>query len=146
MQSEGAVPEGARLLAAVARLNRWATRHAELAIPPAQARLLSLIDELGPARIGELANADHCSQPTMTTQVQRLEAAGWASRSADSTDARVALIELTDEGRTQLEQLRVARAQALAPEVSRLSEQERDALRSATEIILRIVHPSGADQ
>ena len=146
MHSEGAVPEGARLLAAVARLNRWATRHAELAIPPAQARLLSLIDELGPARIGELANADHCSQPTMTTQVQRLEAAGWASRSADTSDARVALISLTDEGREQLEQLRASRAEALAPEVARLSEQERDALRSATEIILRIVHPGGPDQ
>lgn len=146
MHSEGAVPEGARLLAAVARLNRWATRHAELAIPPAQARLLSLIDELGPARIGELANADHCSQPTMTTQVQRLEAAGWASRSTDPSDARVALIQLTDGGRTELEQLRASRAQALAPEVARLTDQEREALRSATEIILRIVHPSGDDK
>lgn len=146
MQPSAAVPEGARLLAAVARLNRWATRHAELEIPPAQARLLSLIDELGPARIGELANADHCSQPTMTTQVQRLEAAGWASRSTDSHDARVALIALTDEGRAQLEKLRASRAAAIAPEVARLSEQEREALRSATEIILRIVHPADGDQ
>lgn len=146
MESEGVNLEGARLLAAVARLNRWATRHAELAIPPAQARLLSLIDELGPARIGELANADHCSQPTMTTQVQRLEAAGWATRSADSHDARVALIALTNEGRARLEQLRAARAAALAPEVARLGDAEREALRSATEIILRIVHPGGGDQ
>ena len=138
--------EGARLLSAVARLNRWATRHAELPIPPAQGRLLSLIDELGPARIGELANADHCSQPTMTTQVQRLEAAGWASRSTDSHDARVALIDLTDEGRAKLEKLRASRAAALAPELARLSEQERQALRSATEIILRIVHPGDDDQ
>lgn len=138
--------EGARLLSAVARLNRWATRHAELRIPPAQGRLLSLIDELGPTRIGELAHADHCSQPTMTTQVQRLEAAGWATRSADSHDARVALIDLTGEGRAQLEQLRASRAAALAPELARLSDQERQALRSATEIILRIVHPSDDDQ
>lgn len=146
MHAEDVDLEGARLLAAVARLNRWATRHAELPIPPAQARLLSLIDELGPARIGELAHADHCSQPTMTTQVQRLEAAGWATRSADSHDARVALIELTGDGRSQLEQLRASRARALAPELARLSEEERAALRSATEIILRVVHPADAEQ
>ncbi|MFC6704817.1 MarR family winged helix-turn-helix transcriptional regulator [Flexivirga alba] len=138
--------EGARLLSAVARLNRWATRHAELRIPPAQGRLLSLIDELGATRIGELAHADHCSQPTMTTQVQRLEAAGWATRSTDAHDARVALISLTEEGRNQLQLLRAARAHALAPELARLSDQERDALRSATEIILRVVHPRDDDQ
>ncbi len=138
--------EGARLLAAVARLNRWATRHAELRIPPAQGRLLSLIDELGPARIGELANADHCSQPTMTTQVQRLEAAGWATRSTDDSDARVALIDLTDAGREQLRLLRASRAEALAPALTQLSEPEREALRSATEIILGIVHPGDDDR
>lgn len=146
MHPDSANPEGARLLNAAARLNRWATRHAEVRIPPAQARLLSLIDELGPARIGELANADHCSQPTMTTQVQRLEAAGWASRSADSHDARVALIELTDAGRSELERLRASRAAVIAPVVARLSEDERRALRSATDIMLRIVHPGGDDQ
>ncbi|RNI19034.1 MarR family winged helix-turn-helix transcriptional regulator [Flexivirga caeni] len=141
MKPDTADQEGVRLLAAVARLNRWATRHAELAIPPAQARLLSLIDEIGPARIGELAHADHCSQPTMTTQVQRLEAAGWATRSADTSDARVALIALSDDGRDMLRRLRVARASALAPELARLAEDERAALRKATEIILRVVHP-----
>jgi|SRR5579875_1071272 len=146
MVSEDVDLEGARLLAAVARLNRWATRHAELRIPPAQGRLLSLIDQIGPARIGALAHADHCSQPTMTTQVQRLEAAGWATRSADDSDARVALIQLTDEGREQLERLRAARAAALAPELARLSAEERAALRSATEIILRVVHPDDRDQ
>jgi DNA-binding MarR family transcriptional regulator len=144
MQSPDVDLEGARLLAAVARLNRWATRHAELTIPPAQARLLSLIDELGPARIGELATADHCSQPTMTTQVQRLEAAGWVSRATDNHDARVALIELTSAGRRQLESLRTSRAQALAPALAMLTDQDRDALRRATEVVLRVVQTETA--
>ena len=72
-----------------------------------------------------------------TREVERL----LQQHSAGST-----VIELTVEGREQLERLRASRAEALAPEVARLSEQERDALRSATEIILRIVHPGGADQ
>lgn len=133
---------GSRLLSAVARLNRWATRHAELRIPHAQARLLALIDEVGPARIGELAVADHCSQPTMTTQVQRIEAAGWAIRSSDSKDARVAMIDLTAAGRAELRDLRAARARTLAPQLDKLTDDEIQALESATEIILRLVSDS----
>jgi hypothetical protein len=56
-------PIGAELLRVIARINRWATRQADVRIPPAQGRLLAQIDELGPARIGDLARADHCSQP-----------------------------------------------------------------------------------
>ncbi|TWE10448.1 MarR family winged helix-turn-helix transcriptional regulator [Rudaeicoccus suwonensis] len=133
---------GSRLLSAVARLNRWATRHAELRIPHAQARLLALIDQVGPARIGELAVADHCSQPTMTTQVQRIEAAGWAFRTSDSKDARVAMIDLTPAGRAELQELRIARARTLAPQLDKLTDDERHALESATEIILRLVSDS----
>ena len=60
----------------VARLNRLATQRAGLEVPYAQVRLLAQVEEQGPARISALAAADHCSQPTMTTQVQRLEAEG----------------------------------------------------------------------
>ena len=51
----------------------------------AQARLLSTIEDQGDARISDLAALDHCSQPTMTTQVRRLEDAGWCH--APSTPA-----------------------------------------------------------
>jgi thioredoxin-like negative regulator of GroEL len=43
-------PLGNELLRAAARLTRWATRHASFDVPFAQARLLALLDELGPAR------------------------------------------------------------------------------------------------
>ncbi len=130
---------GAKLLQAVTRLNRWATRHADFDTPPAQARLLSLIEEIGPARIGDLASADHCSQPTMTTQVQRVEAAGWVERTADPGDARVALIDITQSGKVVLEQVRVARRAALAPVINSLTESEKASLESATELLERIV-------
>ena len=67
---------GADLLSVVSRLNRLATQRVALPIPGAQARLLSTIEDLEVARISELAAVDHCSQPTMTTQVRRLEDAG----------------------------------------------------------------------
>lgn len=130
---------GAKLLLAVTRLNRWATRHADFDTPPAQARLLSLIEEIGPARIGDLAAADHCSQPTMTTQVQRVEAAGWVRRRSDPNDARVALIDVTPAGRTVLNKVRAARRATLAPVFETLTDAERKSVAQATALIERII-------
>lgn len=134
-----AAETGSRLLSAVARLNRWATRQAVFDTPPAQARLLALISEVGPARIGELAVADHSSQPTMTIQVQRLEAAGFVQRRSDPSDARVALIEITPAGSAALEEVRRARRVALAPALDELSDDELAAIEKTIDAINRMV-------
>ncbi len=133
---------GARLLSAVSRLNRWATRHADLQIPPAQARLLSLIDSVGPARIGELAEADHCSQPTMTTQVQRIENAGWATRQADPADRRASVITLTESGREVLGEVRAARHAAVADVLATLTPEQTEAVAKAVTVIEKFVERS----
>lgn len=130
---------GERLLLAVTRLNRWATRRADLEIPPAQARLLALVMEIGPARIGDLAHADQCSQPTMTTQVQRVEGCGWVRRSPDPSDARASLVEITDEGRMVIARVRAARSVALQPALRRLSEHDEQVLDQAILIMQRVV-------
>lgn len=140
--SSRAADTGSRLLSAVARLNRWATRQAEFDTPPAQARLLALIHDMGPARIGELAVADHSSQPTMTIQVQRLEAAGFVQRRSDPSDARVALIEITPSGSAALEEVRRARRVALAPALAELSADELEAVDKTIDAINRMVSTS----
>ena len=96
---------GDHLLLIVARLNRWATRRAQLPAPAAQLRLLSLMNDLGPSRIGDLAVADNSSQPTMTTQVQRLEADGLVTRTPDSDDRRSVIVEITPAGRAAWERV-----------------------------------------
>ena len=53
------------------------------------------IEDQGEARISDLAALDHCSQPTMTTQVRRLEDAGLVTRTIDPDDARAVLIRIT---------------------------------------------------
>ena len=103
------------LLRAAARLSRWASRHADLGLPWAQARVLALVDELGPARITTLAAADDTSQPTMTTQVQRLEADGLVTRTPDPADGRASLVSLSPAGLAALTAARRARASALEP-------------------------------
>ncbi len=103
-----AASPGAELLDRIVRLNRWVTRHTAWTLPLAQARVLSLIDELETARIGDLARAERCTQPTMTTQVHRLEAQGLVSRAPDPDDARAARISLTARGRHALAEIRQA--------------------------------------
>lgn len=130
---------GTDLLRAAAALTRWASRHASLDLPLAQARLLSLVQELGPVRIGELAAADHCSQPTMSTQVQRLETEGWLQRSVDPDDSRASLISLTSSGQRTLDRAREARRAVVEPILQNLDATDRARLRDAVDVIERIL-------
>lgn len=130
---------GGDLLAVVARLNRLANQRTKLPLPWAQARLLSTIEDQGEARISDLAYLDHCSQPTMTTQVRRLEDAGMVSRTADPGDARAVLIRITDKGRRTLTQARVDRGAAINPRLARLTPEDRQTLAAAVDVIRRIL-------
>lgn len=130
---------GADLLGIVARLNRLATQRTRLPLPWAQARLLSTIEDRGEARISDLADLDHCSQPTMTTQVRRLEEAGLVTRAVDPVDARAVLIRITDAGRHVLTQARVDRAAVIDPLLEQLTAVERDTLVSAVDVMRRML-------
>lgn len=135
---------GAELLAVVARLHRWATRRADLPVSPARGRLLALVDELAPSRIGDLARADHCSQPTMTTQLQRLAELGLVSRVADPSDARAVLIDITPAGRDLLARLREARAETVRPLLAGLSSADRTRLRTAVGVLAGVLDRDAA--
>ncbi|WP_099039401.1 MarR family winged helix-turn-helix transcriptional regulator [Mycobacterium neglectum] len=126
---------GADLLSVVARINRLATQRARLPLPFAQARLLSTIEDQGPTRISDLAALDHCSQPTMTTQVRRLEDGGYVSRTVDPGDARAVLIEITAKGTETLRQVRVDRGAAIDPYLERLDATDRHALGEAVRVL-----------
>ena len=128
------------LLRSAARLSRWASRLAAFDVSYAQARLLALLDELGPARVSVLAEADHCSQPTMSTALQRLEAQGWAQRVPDPADARASLLSLTPAGRDALGKIRRARAAVLSPTLTTLDESEVARLRDAVVALDDLLH------
>ena len=130
---------GADLLAVVARLNRLATQRIQMPLPAAQARLLATIEAHGEARIGDLAAVDHCSQPTMTTQVRRLEDAGLVSRTVDPGDARAVRIRITADGRRTLTAVRADRAAAIAPQLAQLGPEDREVLADAVEVLRRLV-------
>lgn len=134
---------GAELLSAVARVNRWATSLAEFPISSAQARLLALVDAIGPARISDLAKADHCTQPTMTFQMQRLEESGWVTREADPADARAVLITLSRQGANLLRNVRLARVRSVAPALAALDDDQVARLREAVSTLEELLVVAG---
>lgn len=125
----------ADLLAAVARINRLATQRVRMTLPYAQARLLSAIEDQAAARISDLAALDHCSQPTMTTQVRRLEDAGLVSRTPDPADARAVLISITPKGVATLARVRADRGAVIDPYLERLDDGDRETLANAVRIM-----------
>ncbi|MEE6176854.1 MarR family transcriptional regulator [Mycobacterium sp. 050134] len=130
---------GADLLAVVARVNRLATQRIQMPLPAAQARLLATIEVQGEARIGDLAALDHCSQPTMTTQVRRLEDAGLVTRMVDPCDARAVRIRITPEGKRTINAVRADRAAAIAPQLAQLEPADREVLTEAVQVLRRLL-------
>ena len=135
---------GADLLAVVARLNRLASQRARIPLPFAQGRLLSTIEDQGAARISDLAALDHCSQPTMTMQVRRLEDAGLVSRTVDPDDARAVLIRITPKGVDMLRQVRVDRGAAIDPYLEQLDAADRQTLDDAVRVMRRLLKDAAA--
>jgi DNA-binding MarR family transcriptional regulator len=135
---------GADLLAAVARLNRLASQRARIPLPSAQGRLLSTIEDQGAARISDLATLDHCSQPTMTMQVRRLEDAGLVSRTVDPDDARAVLIRITPEGVDMLRRVRVDRGAAIDPYLERLNDADRQTLDDSVRVMRKLLEDAVA--
>jgi len=129
----------ADLLSVVARLNRLATQRVKMDLPYAQARLLSTIEDQGAARISDLAAFDHCSQPTMTTQVRRLEEAALVSRVTDPADARAVLISITAKGREVLARVRADRSAVVDPYLERLDTADRQSLTEAVRVMRAIL-------
>ncbi len=133
---------GEDLLSVVARLNRMATQRIQMPLPAAQARLLATIENYGEARICDLAAVDHCSQPTMTTQVRRLEEAGLVTRTVDPGDGRAVRIRITPQGTRTLSQVRADRAAAIEPQLARLRVADRQVLSDAVTVLRRLLDES----
>jgi len=130
---------GPDLLAVVARLYRFTTQRAQIAVPPAQARMLATIEAHQESRICELAAIDHCSQPTMTSQVQRFEEAGLVTRTLDPGDARAVRIRITAKGLRTLHEARADRSAAIGPQLALLDPADRQVLANAVEVLRRLL-------
>jgi DNA-binding MarR family transcriptional regulator len=129
---------GVDVVVASARLTRMASRDVS-ALPHAAMRLLGRLDELGPTRISDLAKADRCSQPTMSTLVQRQEEQGWVRREPDPADSRASLISLTEAGLTELQRARQEAGAAVAARLRQLPDADLETLGASVAIMHKIL-------
>ena len=122
-----------------ARLVREVRRnHRETA--PASLRVMSLVDELGPSTVSALAEADRCSQPTMTGLVNGLAERGWLERRARPDDARSSLVSMTEQGRAALDDVRRRNAALVAERIT-ASGHTREELATAVALLADVLDP-----
>ncbi len=126
-----------------ARLVREVRRH-NSAIPAAGTRLLSLLDELGPSTVSALAQADRCTQPTMSGLVNGLAGKGWVERVPHPGDARSTLVRLTPEGHQTLSEVRQRNAGLVAERLARAGRSEPE-LATAVAVLSDALSPAGPD-
>lgn len=120
-----------QLLRLTRRLHRIHKRHLEpVGITPAQSRLLRTVAHFGdaPPRMADLAARLEVVPRAVTTLVDGLEAAGRVRRVPDPSNRRVIRIELTDQGRATLRELRSARRAAAEDILAPLTVAQREVL------------------
>ncbi|TDB71249.1 MarR family transcriptional regulator [Micromonospora sp. KC723] len=86
----------------------------------------------------ELADVERVQPPTMTKIVAKLEERGLVRRTPHPTDRRQVILAATEGGRAVLEQFERARNEWLAERLAALTEDERDTLRRAAEILQQL--------
>lgn len=130
---------GEDLITTSARIVRWVPKSTEYTLSLAAARILARLSDGGPTRISDLAQAERCSQPTITNHVKRLEAAELVTRRVDPRDARAWMIELSPKGQQQLRDMRHSLGTSVEPYLARMSRRDLKALRDGVEAMRRLM-------
>lgn len=132
------LPLSSDLVIQAARLVRASRRHIH-STPPAGVRVLSLLDEHGPAGVGRLAELDRTRQPTMSGTVATLVARGWVTKEPDPSDARATLVTSTEAGREALGVVRRRNAEAVAAAVTAHPNLTTEDLATAVRVLREVL-------
>lgn len=129
-----------QLMIAVEQLVRHVRQSATAGgLSTAASSALARLGREGPLRLTDLARAEGVSQPGTTQLVGRLERAGLVARTADSTDGRGVLVEITATGLDVFRQRRAERADALRELIEELTGPEQQAVRIALPALARAI-------
>ncbi|HEY8588876.1 MAG TPA: MarR family transcriptional regulator [Naasia sp.] len=123
------------LISSAHRVTRIAAQTTGDQTSPAVWRTLAILQNDGPMRLGELAQASRVAQPTMTKLVQNLASEDLVRRIADVEDARAWLIATTAKGERALQEWKVRLADAAAPFFAGLSDEEWRSLAAAAAVV-----------
>jgi DNA-binding MarR family transcriptional regulator len=107
-------------------------------LTPARLSALSVVVFGGPLTIGQLAEAEQVSAPTMTRLAGALEQQGLVRRVADREDGRLVWLEATSRGTRLMHAGRRRRVAALTRELERLEPQQLALLNDAAELLAEV--------
>lgn len=124
-----------RILIAVHALARIAATETGSTTPQAQWRTLSLLQDRGPMRLGELAAASRVSQPGMTRLIGHMAEAGLVERTPDPEDSRAVLVTPTDAGLAELVEWRARLTAVLTPRFDDIDDDQWQAIRTAADLL-----------
>ena len=135
----GATQLAIQLRDAITRVNRRLRQTrpiGELTI--AQISALQSLDAAGALTPRELAEAERVQPPTMTRIVARLEERSLVQRTPHPTDGRQVILAPSPLGRELLVEYQRVRDEWLANRIAGLTDADREALRRAAEILVRL--------
>ena len=124
--------------AAIHLLRRLRKEDEAIGLTAARTSALSVVVFGGPVTIGQLAQAEQVSPPTMTRMLVGMERDGLLKRERDRDDGRVIWIRATPKGARILQEGRRRRVEALAAELAVLSAGELELLLKAAETMGRV--------
>ncbi|HEY2701011.1 MAG TPA: MarR family transcriptional regulator [Pseudonocardiaceae bacterium] len=128
-----------RLRLAVVRLNRkLRAQRTNSTVTLTQLAALSTVYKCGPLTPGELAAKEGVQPPSMTRVIAALEEMGYVTRQPHPTDGRQAIVAISAAGRTFHNEQIMAKEAWLDRRLAELTQDERELLDKAAEIIDRM--------
>lgn len=124
----------------VMRIVAAEVRHTKHSVNPAHLGLLVMLSHC-PSSLGELAERQGVSLPTMSKSVSTLAERGWVTRVQSQSDRRVMIVELTPLGTQVLAEVRTCTEQRVAALLVSLTPAELDRVADGIEV-LKSVLPS----
>jgi DNA-binding MarR family transcriptional regulator len=116
---------------AIARIYRQLRQDNTEGLTLTQLSALVRVEENEPVRPGQLATIEGISPSTLTRLIASLEDGGLIERLTDPSDGRVSHLQMTDDGRAALEQIRSRRTALLQSRLAKLTVEDRDRLLAA---------------
>jgi DNA-binding MarR family transcriptional regulator len=133
-------PAASQLRIATFRLaRRMRTQRAVDSMSDGQFAVLAALRVHGAHTLGELAERERVSAPSMNRTVNCLQESGYIMRAADERDGRKVVISLTPEGEAVVEETARRRDAWVEASLAELTPAERDTLAAAAEIMQRMV-------
>jgi DNA-binding MarR family transcriptional regulator len=128
----------ADLRLAIGRLARRIRQTETGGLTPSQLSALATLDDIGPARLSDVAAAEAIAPPTATKIIATLESAGLVTRSPDPDDRRSTRIAITASGRAALRRIRSQRTAFLQRRLAALDDDSRQRLLAAIPVLVAL--------